>query len=128
MLRRQALAALAAAVFSTGGCYRMTHEIADRENPDTVFLTPAEQGGDRTRFQVDVTYYTSLWGLIAWNYPSATEALTTYYNSGKVENLIVHQDQNFSEGFITNLMGFGLIVGIRHVRYEGYVARHVGSY
>ena len=127
MSRRIRVAALACSVLLVSGCYRVTHEIVDTDNPDTVFMSPSEQGGVATHFERDVTLYTSLFGLIAWNSPRPGEILAPYFNSGKVQNLVIFQDQSFVEGLVTMLFGAGLVVGMRHVRYEGDVIRRIGG-
>lgn len=116
-----ALCALALA--ATAGCHRITHAIADDENPETVFLTPTELGGDASHFEETVVVYTSLRGLISWNEPNPREVLAKYYNTGKVQNLVIHQGQSAVEGLITLIAGAGFLVEMRHVTYEGDVIR-----
>lgn len=101
----------------------MSHAISDDENPETVFLTPTEQGGDASHFEETVVVYTSLRGLISWNSPNPKDVLAKYYNTGKVQHLVVNQGQSFVEGLITTIAGMGMLVEMRHVTYEGDVIR-----
>lgn len=128
MARKLPVALCAASLaLSAPGCHRISHSLSDDENPDTVFLTPTEQGGVATHFEETVVVYTSLAGLVSWNAPSAREALAKYYNSGKVQNLVIHQGQSWVEALASLPFGYGLLIGMRHVTYEGDVVRRIGG-
>ncbi len=127
MPSKLSVALCALALAASAGCHRITHAISDDENPETVFFTSIEQGGDASHFEETVVVYTSLRGLISWNAPSPREVLAKYYNTGKVQNLVIHQGQSFVEGLITSILGFGTLVEMRHVTYEGDVVRRLGG-
>lgn len=109
------------------GCYRLSHQILDDENPETVFMSPAEAGGVTTRFKETVVVTSIFFGLVSWNQPDTGEVLARYYNTGKVQNLTITHGQSFVEGMISWLGLYGLLVSMRHVDYEGDVIRRLGG-
>ncbi len=128
MARLLPAVAFACSIAATSGCYRLSYAIADDDNPETVYLTATESGGVATHFQETVVVYTSLRGLIAWNSADPREVLAKYYNTGKVQNLVIKQEQGFVEGALTLVLGgVGLLFDMRHVTFEGDVVRRFGS-
>jgi hypothetical protein len=121
--------ALAAALAALPGCYRISHAIADDENPDTVYFTPLEQGGETSHFEETVVVYSSLRGLIMWNNADPRAVLAKYYNTGKIQNLVITHQQTFAEGALSTTLGVAsLLFDMRQVKYEGEVVRRIGGY
>ncbi|MBM3269527.1 MAG: hypothetical protein FJZ01_18005 [Candidatus Sericytochromatia bacterium] len=116
------------ALAASSGCYRLSYAIADDDNPETVFMAPTESGGVATNFEETVVVYSSLRGLITWNGADPKDVLAKYYNTGKVQNLQIVQEQNFMEGFLTLVPGIaGFLFDMRHVTFRGEVVRRYGS-